>query len=446
VSQVHTLEVRQKGRDPYQTEDVYVMLYVNDSSVTLSENVKKVGTTKNGKTWVRFEPREKTIIRLAEYRDGRPRINVYRVQSAHAPGGHYGQDRRHPRKYTFDMTPNTAVKTYTRFSEHHSVLAGEFIKLYEERYGTTGLLPMMSSVGKLAYPILRDNDKWLYQRPLGSALRQATGRAFVESAFGKTRYRKDLMKAIAESYWLEPVAMAHDFRGLVPVDWLVDFIREAPKHPFDLPYHQHEATDLRHIARLTDQRSVRRLMSGLLAPGNTKMLVQDAIRSMKSIKDRGAEAQPLGRVDSWRQVHDDLALQARRAVNPNKPIPQNHKIVKALDGLILEHEQAGTFKIEHAKTTDDMENWGAMMGHCIGSYTNYAVAEHGFFFAIYRQGELYANLEMSNQGSIRQLYGRFNQRVAESKWLEGEIRKVVPEKHPHITNRAVMYPLPVQEA
>jgi hypothetical protein len=437
MGQVYTLDIRLKARDPYQDHDVYTMLYVNDSSVVLSENVKRVGITKGGKTWVRFEPREKTIIRLAEYPDGRPRVNVFRVQQKFM--GERGRGQK--RGYTFDMTPATIGNSLARNSEFHSVLAGEFIKMYEARYGATGLLPLMSSIGKLAYPILRDHDRWLYQRPLGGALRQTSGRAFIEHAFGKTRYRKDLMKAVADSYWLEPVSMAHEFRGLVPIDWIVDFIRNAPKHAIDLPLHGEQWGNLRKIAKLTDPRSARRLMEGLLAPGNTAMLVTDSIRSMRAIHDREAIPE-LGRVESWRQVHDELAMQARRAVNPNKPIPQKHKIVKALDGLELRNEADIEYRFESAKMTDDMDNWGAIMGHCIGSYMSTAVAERGFYFAIYKDGRLYANAEVSPDGSVRQLYGRFNQTPPERKWLKAEIAKVVPsnriEYNPEFANAYIV--------
>ena len=47
--------------------------------------------------------------------------------------------------------------------------------------------------------------------------------------------------------------------------------------------------------------------------------------------------------------------------------------------------------------------------NCIGSYSAVAVDHRSYLLGVYRDSELLANAEMLPDGTLRQLFGRFNQ-------------------------------------
>lgn len=177
-------------------------------------------------------------------------------------------------------------------SECKRVFASEVEKTFPEIPKFSELFPLAQHYGAHEYNYV----------PVG--LRSAMIRAenvqeFTRRAFGKTRYRRDLVKAVA-SATLQDVENAWQFRGLVPIDWIVDLLRgrqwegrNARQNAISIPR--------RHLKHL-DQRSLRRLM-GEMKERNYDYGFSQQIADIDFVS---VEYPILTRVDSWKDLHDRL--------------------------------------------------------------------------------------------------------------------------------------------
>lgn len=395
--------------DRYEREDRYKLMSVGEDFVSVASSRKIAGQNVSGKTYVRFHTDSVKIFKLGEYPDGRPRVNVY--EKTHQRLRHNGGGSR---KTFQNITPTLTSPHAVRYDQYDAVGMGEFLKLYEAKYGPTGQFPTSMGLGRLAYPILTTNDKWKYTLSLGSALRMSDARGFIETAFGKTRYRKDLVKAVAATHSTSVIAVMSAFRGVVPTDWLVDALNDWPKFgEYDWNF-----ASLRKIAKLTDQNSARRLLNGLMSDQVPSMWITDSIRSIDQLMSY-RQIPELGKVSGWREVHDLLAGQARRAVKPNQTIPQRGKVIKALDGA-----EVSGYTIVSAKDTDTLEVWGHQMSNCIGGYEYQALNGTSLLFGVYRDGSLVGNMELRKNGDVVQLVGKYNARFPDSALVSNRVHEL----------------------
>lgn len=410
---------------PDELPKEYITMSVGDDFVSLVQSEKRVGTTQNGKTWVRFDDQLVTIFKLGRYADGRPRVNVYR-KTRTRPSYRDRMNGTVPKGMRLENI-TSRLAGVSLFSQYDTVAAGEFIKIYEREFGPSGQFPTAVGIRRLAYPMLRDNEHWQYARPLGSALRQTNVRSFIEASFGKTRYRKDLVKAIAHTNSTHAIAVGHAFRGLMPLDWIIDALFETK------PYRQYEEfgdiSNMRRIARLTDEKSGRRLLRQMLNEDIPRTWVRDSLRSIDQILEYG-DVPELGRVQNWREAHDSLMVQARQVVKKNQRIPQDHKIIKAIEGETFFIEgQHGTYHFESAKDTDTLEIWGSKMANCIGTYNHSAMSGSSLLFGLFRDGELIGNMEVAPDGRVRQLVGKYNSSMQNYNWIRNWVdERTEPER------------------
>lgn len=227
------------------------------------------------------------------------------------------------------------------------------------------------------------------------SLKQANLRDQVASLFGKTRVRRDLMRAVGQSHHAA-IMLAVDFRGLVPVDWLVDFLMRNTRQQgtFRVP----KNGSLRPILYQMDPRSYRDLLRG-------EPITRHAIASLNDvIRYRRQEGIILnGRYRTFESLHTAFFGEARLAFDRQryepKPIPMTPLARRLSDipGVVI------------PDSTEVLHGWGEQMSNCIGSYayamvSDMRVTELG---GIYEDGKLIANFEIKN-GALSQLLGRFN--------------------------------------
>ena len=391
MSDATTTILRRPEGDQFGNND-YVALRVGKDFASVTSSTMKKGTNAHsGKSWSRFHVNACLILKQKHYQDGSPRYHAYMKT---------GKSRHRPSNFQ-DVTPHIA-ESHGAFSlagnsEYRAVAIAAFFNVIGHQ-----ALPMGSEFLKLAYPILAQNPSWRWAPGMGSALRKPDTRSFVEEAFGKTRYRKDLVKAIGAAPSLDKVGQARLWRGLVPIDWIVDGISQsiAPPSAIVSPNMAH----MRRILPLVDLGSRKRLLFQAMTNDRGAHFISDTLRSVDSILSAGDSLEEIGRVDGWRSLHDILATQARLAVTANRPIPQGAEVYKLLDGLAT----PSGLKIVSAKETDDLIFWGGQMSNCIGSYIEQAVHNSTCLFAIYKDAELVGNLEVGVSGRVRQIVGKFN--------------------------------------
>lgn len=378
----------------------YKLMSVGEDFVSLADSVKIVGTNKSGKTYVNFRTERVRIYKLSENADGTPRVNVYAKRRV-------GPRARSRMSSVVNETPVLSTPyNHADFSIYDSVAIGEFMKLYSRRYGEVTEYPTPLGLARLAYPMLAQRESWSYAPTMGGPLRKSDPRSFLDSAFGKTRYRRDLLKAVAESHSMIHVATARQFRGLVPVDWIVDALGQW-SHQGESVLARGERTDIeaiRRIAQWVDLGSRKRLMRDLFLDSTPDFAVTDSIRSAKTLAGHGLFE--LGKVKNWSELHDVLAVKSRTAGKINRPIPQKHKYLKAIDGTTV-----GNWSIHSAKDTHTLEAWGGQMSNCIGSYSGSAISQRTLLFGVFEDEKLVGNVEVSTEGRVVQLVGRFNGRL-----------------------------------
>lgn len=250
---------------------------------------------------------------------------------------------------------------------------------------------------------------------LRNGLRQETLGDLLNVTFGKTRYRKDLAKAVAKAS-PNAIAYARDFRGLVPIDWIVNFLRANEGTPQDAS--RMGVKSLRPVLLQIDPRSYRDLLRQTLDGASVHSII-DILH---------APVVP-GRYRTIHQMHDSFYeayrqnMRQRRVLNPvtrvyepptPKEIPQT-PIAQSIDGVT-----AGEFVIRTAKDTGELHNWGEEMRNCIGSYGYAVTGQHAsqVLGGIYQGEKLIANFEITDR-RLGQLLGKCNNP------LDAETRRVI---------------------
>jgi hypothetical protein len=285
---------------------------------------------------------------------------------------------------------------------------------------------------KSLYPITELYDINTYDdipKGLTRGFREKEFSDFVAATFGKTRMRKDLVKACAKTY-PEVVALAADFRGMVPIDWIVNFLRlhegmerQAPNGRWNL--------NLRPILRNLDVRSYR----GLL---NTPVWYRDWMELVDVLQARRSEygrfRMPTGeRARTWHELHDLCLVRhnyarggfingrnnvigghARITYEPPAP-PANEPVKLVGPAKELHNMVFDDYKIVCATETDQLREWGKEMRNCIGGYTHQAKNGGSVFGAVYKAEKLIANFEIAKN------YRKADATELESSWRVNQL-------------------------
>lgn len=232
--------------------------------------------------------------------------------------------------------------------------------------------------------------------------------------FGKTRYRRDLVRAVAQTN-ITGLVRGWMFRGLCPTDWIVENMGE--------PVFTYPA--LRPVLRRVDQRTI-------------KSLLEDAANfwELRDIREfsRQAELSPvmrgeveIPRMRTWRDLHDWMLEQVRANQHLVATI-RNAREVRALPPMELNEFSSSLegevrdLRIVIANSEDMLRDWSDRMGNCISGYGAQMRNMSSILGGVYRGDSLMANFELGRVwgvGSgdrveesgyrITQLLGRFNQ-------------------------------------
>lgn len=217
----------------------------------------------------------------------------------------------------------------------------------------------------------------------------------VAAIFGKTRTRRDLIKATAGAS-LAAIQTAWQFRGLVPIDWIVNYLRTHTETVQTGRY-----GNLRPHLRAVTHETRRRLLND--ARPDWPQLLRDVAR--------GPAVE--GRFRDWSDLHNaqNTVLQQQRMKNIRvKKLPDN---AAAINGST----QAG-LELVMATRPAQLTEWGAVMNNCISGYTHHLETGHGWLGAVTTPtGEVLGNFEISASNKsepwLVQLLGRFNKPLDE---------------------------------
>lgn len=254
-------------------------------------------------------------------------------------------------------------------------------------------------------------DTWWTQRVRAAASETSDAREFTSRLFGKTRLRKDLVKAVAGAD-LSRLCMAESFRGLVPIDWIVAYLRRGvvltPSEQ-RLVDRGHDGVvdtrkanlypgDVRPLLRRLDQHSLRALLRDDDMPAHVH---RDVLRMQCQDHEPSA---PLPRCHSWIEVHDALVtrmnvyghmwrqLAGGKKVTA-KPVKHTDEALAFVTDFTLDDGRAVI--VELAAHEDDLYAWGREMGHCIAGYGSQLRSRRSLLGAVHVDGRLVANFEVT---------------------------------------------------
>lgn len=393
------------------TSQIKRTVWKNDNMVRVTTSALIKGTNrKSGKTYARWH----TDSAYGFYRNPTGNIIGYGVHFA--PGGKK-IIRREPH-----IPFNVLEITNTAYAPMHRV----FKETCAEVLGITAtadIYPIMSHYGMAKYENMHQDLRF--------SMRASNTREFVERLFGKKNYRRDLVRAVGNCQTPEVLAYASAFRGIVPVDWIVDFINSTE------PYADHwamygirstgEADALRRALGMMDPRSYRLLLRDSFGLQNAR-LTRDSIRYFKGLlarPDLPPQTADLGgkRIRTWVELHDEIYGIRRRAngelVHQPRLYRADFKPFEDQDITLtplaqaLDNKQAGEYTLVPAKHTSIMTEWGGLMNNCIGGYRQAALSHQGIYGGVYKGETLIANFEIKD-GGLSQLLARFNQPLADS--------------------------------
>lgn len=268
------------------------------------------------------------------------------------------------------------------------------------------------AIFKAAYPLFSHWDAGY--RTLGIPNMGAkTIQEFTLKAFGKTRYRKDLVKAVASAKTPDAFRNAHRMRGLVPVDWIVAYLKTYETVG---PRNFHDLRRALELMSMQQRKTILTVMTkDARGAGNGYMLedmldfvVQLPEDVVQSIKIKPSE------ID---QAHMQFAAALNKIRYADQIIEENAtaKFISKIDWS----DAPVTMKV--GTSTHEVMQWGVDMGHCIGGYANEAAQGRCTLAGIYKGGTLIGNAMFRKKQCV-QIFGKFN------KELPDDVLKSIIEK------------------
>lgn len=262
------------------------------------------------------------------------------------------------------------------------------------------------------YPVLADlvanNKDYFSGAPIpgaGGAFRLGTVQDLTRALFGKRRYRKDLVRAVATSP-LGATRVAYELRNLVEVDWIVELLRKSSgsrQWTYSVP-----TAGLVAVFSAIPKHRRRALLLSMHDRTFTGGM-RDAVRMATTVVNGGHfTTEIVSGCRTWEEIHDTLipaaiATESLRHETAADPSIKLRPITEALNGT-----QTGAVTFEAARSLDDLMLWGRELRNCIGSYFRPARSGTSNLFVLMQDGKMLANMEVTARGEISQLYGFAN--------------------------------------
>lgn len=233
-----------------------------------------------------------------------------------------------------------------------------------------------------------------------------TARDIAVNLFGTTRVTKALVKAIGNpNLPYSRLELAWTLRGLVPTDWLIDYLRGTDTPPPGM-------SRLRPALRILTRTVLRRLLKPTAYGTWSNRMKDQAMLDLIIMVNQGnhlrTPARTLERVRTWVDLHDAIAT----GVVTSKERWSAPTDLKPAEGPV------GEWSIRLLRTHDSLVTVGSQLDNCIGSYQAHAKAGRSVLAAVDGpDGKPIAAIELERQHrdkdepkrwQLTQLLGRFN--------------------------------------
>lgn len=400
---------------------IAVVMFTTDDKASFLVRRKVTGVSKNNIPWSRWQDLGKLFLSVKANSKGVKSLNAYGTYRTGRKWTMFknvtaspGEIRTIvPREFIDEVNSEAQrlVRTYMPESLVPEILDSEKISSYPNEPFNNVVYTAYEYIPRLVYPMLRTRK---FPFDSGNATGKSFGaRAYTEmeytkSLFGKRNYRKDLVKAVAETDMISCIFFARAFRNHVPADWLVTFLQKSNDIKGFPELSKTHLESMRKILPFISLTNRRRLLTELTKPHKMAVTqerneragrgrrnrrnmppsyyVQDALSFAATIPPAAVAGLD---ASGWKELHDGIIAIDDRQKHGNVEIPET-PLAKKIATLPMSDE----FAIILPEDTEELRMWGRTMKHCIGSYASYAVAGKQVFFAIMKDGEMIGNAQI----------------------------------------------------
>lgn len=390
---------------PSERSERWLATFSSANGFRVVESTRRYGTTANGKSWSSFQEKNTTFYSLKS-----GKLRIFRRDRVTPQGQNrtrMGQLRdetglsvaRRTRVHDSIKPFYDAGAAYLGYKDHEELIKAEFPLapfFWVDAPGMPNLvrLPDFTAVAR---QLLGRN----YQRSVTRALAEPTPGARER----EIRTNQALVTSI--------------FQGIAPTDWIppvLHTIRES-RMEFIVARDREAIRSARRLLRSGTRDQLRRIVGDLSG--------SSAFLTLMDVAEIGPP--PLRELDfrNIEELHTTAIDEAisRRLSGPAEPISYSGR-AKRFAG------KASEYAFIAPESTDDLWSWGRTMRNCIGSYGRKAAKGACLLYAVTRNGEMVANIELDPQsGSVIQLLGKHNQPVSSaiSKTIKMHILRYWPQ-------------------
>lgn len=425
-----------------------IVLLESDEVITVVFSHKLTGISKNGKEWSAWADKYKiTFSCRSKNGTDKKSFNIYywkKPQGHRASFSNVSTGLIMPPSFS-DILHISSEREY-EYIEPETIAMTKVFDMYERHFGKIAnsehIPRQLKNTNILCYPMLQQGQyvaemvaNFSIPFVLRSAFRKDTFQQATLELFGKRRYRKDLVKAVAKT---NPLALAFfaPFKTAIPIDWIISHLNKHSEHTeiVNVNRMQHQfrgdysgSPDTKPIMEFFKDLPVntqKALLNDVQYPYKHTQTMLDTARMYELLKNMNQEIKDkylpkdMLKAKTWLELHDRFTVIQREIRFKIEFIPQT-ETARQLEKVFTTNDK---YQIIAAKDTYELTVWGREMGNCIGSYGRTAVVGSATLAKVIHNDKMIANIEIRNE-KCNQLYAKGNQRLPQEQ--EDEIMEAM---------------------
>lgn len=405
-------------------EDMQFRISLITSEDTASYVVSRLrtGVSSKGNPWSRWEDMANCWVSAKPTKSGNRTLRIYGKQRTQMNKGFFGDITSdiHELKSTINNPQYMNILNQEIF--RLGTLAGLTMPAVPEydplRFGEPSLeniyerreeqMKQYSYACQAIYPMIGERfteNRFTHFKGMSYGARATTNMDYTLNLFGKKNYRKDLVKAVANTGSIENLLCARQYRNLVPTDWIVKYLQDTQE--YDAPEFLVQETRLRKVLQKLTLIQRRRLLKDC---ATNIVLARYSFPSytyndtLKMAVELSATALQALRFKTWQEFHDQLVpvYQDRQSADLEIPVTPAAK-------KIMDVEPVGGIRFILPESTRIVNQWGREMGHCIGSYALNALNGYDVLLGVMKEDKMIGNIQVDiQQRKVPQVLGKYN--------------------------------------
>lgn len=240
---------------------------------------------------------------------------------------------------------------------------------------------------------------------------------FISKHLGKKNVRKDVIKAILKSNEPSSVFLVSALNRTVPIEWLLPLLESGNESGLvkAMPKSQNVSGFIEDVEDFFSKITLpqrQRLLKKTLENQDGRWVITDTIRQYRLYSENDHFVKNKRNIDftNWRTLHDSVTRIVQEITHPKIVFDKSGTFMEILDKTSYQFNGCN-YDVVAPADSYMLSEWGQRMGNCIGSYGSSVQGKHTNLFAVYKSGEMFGNVELSNDGRLNQYYARHNSNI-----------------------------------